>query len=42
MGYVASRLFDMRKISKQIESSKPDLLYTEREFWEFYRENDLN
>ena len=42
MGYVACRLFDMRKISKQIESSKPDLLYTEREFWEFYRENDLN
>ena len=42
MGYVACRLFDMNNISKQIKSSKPDFLYTEREFWEFYPERDLN
>ena len=42
MGYVACRLFDMINISKQIKSSKPDFLYTEREFWEFYPERDLN
>ena len=41
MGYVACRLFDMNNISKQIKSSKPDFLYTEREFWEFYPERDL-
>ena len=29
-------------ISKEIKSSKPDFLYTEREFWEFYPERDLN
>ena len=34
MGYVACRLFDMNNISKQIKSSKPDFLYTEREFWD--------
>ena len=42
MGYVACRLFDMSNISKRIKSSKPDFLYTEREFWEFYPERDLN
>ena len=42
MGYVACRLFDMNNISKQIKSSKPHFLYTEREFWEFYPERDLN
>ena len=42
MGYDACRLFDMNNISKQIKSSKPDFLYTEREFWEFYPERDLN
>ena len=42
MGYVACRLFDMNNISKQIKSSKPDFLYTEREFWEFYPERDMN
>ncbi len=42
MGYVACRLFDMNNISKRIKSSKPDFLYTEREFWEFYPERDLN
>ena len=42
MGYVACRLFDMNNISKRIKSSKPDFLYTEREFWEFYPERNLN
>ena len=42
MGYVACRLFDMNNIFKRIKSSKPDFLYTEREFWEFYPERDLN
>ena len=41
MGYVACRIFDMQSISKLVNNSTPDLLYTEREFWEFYKPDDL-
>ena len=41
MGYVACRLFDQRVLSKIIGTSKPELLFTEREFWEFYKPEDL-